>query len=297
MKTARIKKDSRNKFKNQSDEDLVRIWNTPNDLIASNPHIPLYINHSGFTVWDKNVSRSSPPIPNSYYSIELVTAGNCLYVQGDRINLVETGMVFLHNRFASRSYQAGDAGFLHKRWISVSGSIAEALFEKTGLNKIDSLKIDSEKRLKRIVAKLKNVNRILARISESDFPELATIAFEIILELSFCVPGRANYPLSLKKALSLIEKKIKGTITLKEIASEAEISIPHCHYLFTKYLKKTPLQYFIDRKISNAKDLLLASRMSIKEVAYSFGYNNPGYFSLQFKQVTGYSPTKFLKKV
>ena len=65
--------------------------------------------------------------------------------------------------------------------------------------------------------------------------------------------------------------------------------------LFTKYNNKTPLQVISDRIILEAKKLLLLSKQSSKEIAYSLGFSEPSHFSKFFKNQVGTSPINFKK--
>ena len=41
--------------------------------------------------------------------------------------------------------------------------------------------------------------------------------------------------------------------------------------------------------------MLVQKNVSIKEVAYSLGFNDPTYFTKYFKKTTGYTPKAFQK--
>jgi two-component system response regulator YesN len=46
-------------------------------------------------------------------------------------------------------------------------------------------------------------------------------------------------------------------------------------------------------RIEEAKELISNELLSLKEVCYEVGYNDPNYFSRVFKKVTGMSPTEY----
>jgi len=62
--------------------------------------------------------------------------------------------------------------------------------------------------------------------------------------------------------------------------------------MFTKNMGETPLQYFLDRKITRAKRYLARSEMSVREIAYELGYDYY-YFMRLFKNRTGMTPMQF----
>ena len=54
-------------------------------------------------------------------------------------------------------------------------------------------------------------------------------------------------------------------------------------------------QYFILQKIEKVKELLLYNEFTLTEIAGKLGYKSVQHLSSQFKKITGFSPTQFLK--
>ncbi len=65
--------------------------------------------------------------------------------------------------------------------------------------------------------------------------------------------------------------------------------------LFTKNTGISPNKYITNVCIENAKNLLVYSNLSVKQIANTLGYWDPLYFSRIFKQTTGLSPKNFRK--
>ena len=57
----------------------------------------------------------------------------------------------------------------------------------------------------------------------------------------------------------------------------------------------TPYQYFYKKRIDIAADLLLNSKMQIKEISELLNYTDPASFSNAFKKIIGISPEKYRK--
>jgi len=93
--------------------------------------------------------------------------------------------------------------------------------------------------------------------------------------------------------LDFIENNLHREITIEELS---QISFLHPNYLirFFKYhLGITPMRYINIRKIERAKNLLLTSQKSIKEICYETGFCDISHFSKNFKKYTGFSPVQF----
>ncbi len=59
---------------------------------------------------------------------------------------------------------------------------------------------------------------------------------------------------------------------------------------------KTPQQYITEKRIENAKENLLSTDLSMKEIAVACGFEDPLYFSKVFKKQTGMPPSEFKTK-
>jgi len=83
------------------------------------------------------------------------------------------------------------------------------------------------------------------------------------------------------------------SISLNEMARRAGYSTFHFTRLFKKQTGRSPWQYVLDRKIERAKELLIGSSLSIKEISASLDFNNPDYFAKLFRSRCGTPPHKY----
>jgi len=88
-------------------------------------------------------------------------------------------------------------------------------------------------------------------------------------------------------------EKMESTLSIQDIAEELGIGYSSFRKLFKEYTGVSPLSYFQDIKLQRAKELLRATQMSIKEIAYVLNFDSPDYFSTQFKKKTGKRPSDF----
>ena len=83
---------------------------------------------------------------------------------------------------------------------------------------------------------------------------------------------------------------------VKSMAEFFEYSEKYLIKLFKKNTGTTPMQYFIDKKMMRAEEMLSDTTLSVKEIAEKLNYDYY-YFLRLFKKRTGISPTKFRKSV
>ncbi len=87
-----------------------------------------------------------------------------------------------------------------------------------------------------------------------------------------------------------------GRTTLDQVARRLGISYESFRKEFRARMGLSPGDYRIRRRMDRARELLVASQESIKEIAYELGYPNASVFSLQFKREIGLSPEHYRRR-
>ncbi len=94
----------------------------------------------------------------------------------------------------------------------------------------------------------------------------------------------------------LVEEKYKEWHKVKAYASELHISAKHLSQTVKDLTGKVTKEHIQDRLALEAKRLLLHTNLSVKEVAYEIGFEEPLHFSGFFKRRVGVSPRQFRQK-
>lgn len=92
-----------------------------------------------------------------------------------------------------------------------------------------------------------------------------------------------------------IKKHYSENITLQDAAENLFVSPQYLSRIFKRVTGLTFNKYLNVVRISNAKDLLLHSDMSIQQVATNVGYPHVNNFYVQFKASTGVTPLLYQK--
>lgn len=104
----------------------------------------------------------------------------------------------------------------------------------------------------------------------------------------------SDFPAPLADALRIIDSAESGNITIAEIAAELNISTRYIRKLFARHLGISPSHYILGRRIERAKELLVNTDMTLKEISSQCGFSSGRHFSACFTRVMGYGPTKHL---
>lgn len=83
------------------------------------------------------------------------------------------------------------------------------------------------------------------------------------------------------------------SISTGEIAGLANISEAHLCRVFKRHEGITLTEYIVQRRMNEAKELLLNDALLMKEVAQRSGYENEKYFYTVFKRYVGVSPSRY----
>ena len=94
-----------------------------------------------------------------------------------------------------------------------------------------------------------------------------------------------------------IEENMDQFLSLADYAGALHISIKKLTNISHEYFLMSPAKYIAYRKILEAKRLLSNVKISIKEVAYQLGFDQPTYFTKYFKKHTGLTPKEFIKSL
>lgn len=88
----------------------------------------------------------------------------------------------------------------------------------------------------------------------------------------------------------------KGLPTVAMFAAELNLSPRYLSDLLKQETGKTAMDLIQLFLISEAKNLLNQGELTVNEIAYLLGFENPPYFSRLFKKETGVSPNQFRKQ-
>ncbi|WP_138495642.1 helix-turn-helix domain-containing protein [Paenibacillus pinistramenti] len=100
----------------------------------------------------------------------------------------------------------------------------------------------------------------------------------------------------LKSSVLFMQQHYQQDIRIDKLAELVQLHPSYYAQLFKQTLDQTPVEYLTRLRINKAKELLLQTDKSVREIAYEAGYNDEFYFSRRFKRTTGLAPTVYVKK-
>ncbi len=93
-----------------------------------------------------------------------------------------------------------------------------------------------------------------------------------------------------------LDESLGGNVNLTQVAREVGMSSRQVHRLFLRHVGKSPHDYLLERRLGTAWRLLVeqGSKLQVKEIAFSCGFNSLAYFSNCFRKAYGVAPSSLL---
>lgn len=230
---------------------------------------------TGFAKCD--VGCTCGPYNRSRFIFHYVVSGKGTVLIEDKEYNVKCGEVFLLPPDKNVYYYADSKEPWEYIWIGFTGKLSKRFFE------LESPVFPFDKRIFEEI-------KMLDLYPDTREEYLVTKLFEIYMELfgdrkkSDVVTAVADY----------IDHSYAEPITIEDIAKDIKLDRHHLARIFKKKTGSTMQQYLIDRRLNQAKKLLVTS-LDVTACAEAVGYRDVFVFSKAFKKKFGISPANFKK--
>lgn len=111
--------------------------------------------------------------------------------------------------------------------------------------------------------------------------------------LLFVEESQEKLNLECIKIKNYIDSHYSQNITLDYLSDLSYMNKFHLVHTFTKQIGISPINYVINKRIQEAKNLLATTNYSIRDIASIVGFSNSSYFSQMFKRVSGVTPKSY----
>ncbi|WP_242204026.1 AraC family transcriptional regulator [Aestuariivivens insulae] len=197
-------------------------------------------------------------------------------------------------------YKADDTDPWSIYWFHINGILADKLYKRYSSTHLANYKnipfsLDRIKLFEKIF-ELFNSNYLENHIEYANLLSLNFISYFIYHDFESNVK-KSSEDTTVNSIIRYLTDNLSEKFTLDDIAAKFNYSKS---YLHTKFKNKTgyPLLVFFNlKKIQKACELLNYTDLSIKEISFQVGFEDPLYFSRIFKNFMGKSPRKYKQSI
>jgi transcriptional regulator GlxA family with amidase domain len=98
----------------------------------------------------------------------------------------------------------------------------------------------------------------------------------------------------LSQVIQIMEQAIEEPISPADLAEDVGMSTRQLERLFRRYLNRSPKRYYMELRLSKARNLLMQTDMSVINVALACGFASPSHFSKCYR--AQYSTTPYRER-
>lgn len=98
------------------------------------------------------------------------------------------------------------------------------------------------------------------------------------------------------KAVMLMEQELENPLSTADIASQVHVSVRQLERLFKQKLQVSPAEYYLELRLTKARQLLENSDLSISAIGMICGFSSGSHFSRSYQGFYGDTPSELRKK-
>ncbi|HEY3547909.1 MAG TPA: AraC family transcriptional regulator [Propionicimonas sp.] len=223
--------------------------------------------------------------------IIVCVSGNGWVQIGEVVHRVTPRAAVVIPRSVPHSYGAGDGQPWTIWWCHLRGTDVAELTASMGVS--PSKPTVSVRGIERAVALLDEIVSGLERDqSPARLVAAAGAAWKLLTQISvdqvFPAPGDP-----LQRAMSYLAERLDGAVPVPDLARLVGVSPSHLTALFRKATGGGVLAHHTALRMARARQLLDTSSATIADIAREVGYDDPLYFSRQFRRHHAMSPRDY----
>lgn len=223
-------------------------------------------------------------------TVELLLDGAMHYTQNGIYDRVVPGEVYLIHKGSDTLFEIHEDESFHRLRLMLRGSMIVPLTDSLHLT---GQRVVALRNPEDFARKMRGVIRLLEEKRPGSGAEISARCYELLTLLSADSVRRSDLPLLLENILQTIHGDIRHQLSMNDIAGRCGCGVHTLMRLFRKHLGMTPSEYRERRRFEQARQMLLDTGLSLKEIAERLGYCSQLYFSTAFRRSAGMPPSEY----
>lgn len=225
------------------------------------------------------------------FLIMYISKGSCQISLPNKAFSAKAGQFVLLDCYQPHSY--GSPGTWDALWMHFDGRLARDFYEEIIATQGHVFSPDPAEKPVAQLQKIYNVFDKASPILEGKLSVYITKLLNNFLFLPAEKRKSRNTGASMSEIISYINEHFQQDLSLDVLASKTNMSIFHFTRSFTRETGISPHQYIIKTRLSAAKYLLKSTETSIKDIAFSTGFNSESSFCITFKKWEHVTPSQY----
>ncbi len=269
----------------------------------------LYINVSGKATIAPNTVYPPYGHPSGYYfhwhrgrtlkeyQINYVTEGSGVFETRDAVTPVKAGSIIIIRPDVWHRYRPDiDLGWT-EHYIGFNGDWAHRLFKHPVFDRNnDVIHIGFNDRIitgfLRIIDEIKEEKLGYQHVCAGLLTEILGLTISALKNKDF---SGKDIEVKIRKACVILRERITENIDIQQLADELNLGYSYFRKMFKEINGISPAQYHLMLRLEKARELLVTTDKSVKEIAIILGFQSIFYFSRIFKKKMGLIPTDLRK--
>lgn len=225
-------------------------------------------------------------------TIMYVLEGSQKFTQDSIAETVHAGEVYLVHEGADCIFQADAESYSYGLRVALFGCIVRPTVCALGLNHHRILKVPETAPL---VAQMRRIGAMIHARYPSSAPEISAAAYRLMMTLAELAAQNSQpnqLPGKLEQIIADMNSEDSHHQSIQEVAAAHGMEVHAMMRLFRKHLNCSPHEYWINQRMSMARQLLVTTNFPIKEIASRLHFGNPLYFSTVFRKHFQMTPTE-----
>ncbi|MBW7476761.1 AraC family transcriptional regulator [Paenibacillus oenotherae] len=276
----------------------------PGYTVVSNPaaalHGNLYVLFTGESQTRPN-HRIGPKV-YSFYLLHHILSGSGTFTCGDEVYELRAGQSFLIPPEQLISYESHGDNPWHYRWIAFEGRDAGELAASVGLTAAQPIVDTGTNR--RIAVLFRNMERTFRKRGAPSSVLLRSTGYLQLLFAEYAALAADNGDRLMtavedeealsRQVIRYFSSQYAEPVSMESMADTLGYNRAYLSRLFKQQTGMTPVTFLLKLRLDKAR-LLLRERteLTIEQIASSAGFQDPLYFSKQFRRFYGQPPSAY----
>ncbi|OHB49660.1 MAG: hypothetical protein A2Y10_05750 [Planctomycetes bacterium GWF2_41_51] len=239
---------------------------------------------------DYIINRKSYP----YYVIKYTISGKGTFSINSQTFPLKQGILSGFTPQSPHFYQSDTSNPLEHIFIIFTGCEASLLFEQSTLASKYVIDVASQSETLYILRAIMKTGIEKAPFSQQISCNLLRILMlRQAANINFSTSDFSQSKETYQRCKKYIDDNFTKIFSSSEVANACAVNIRYMARLFRQYGKIKPHEYIMNLKMNKASAILLTSGLSVNEIGYSLGFNDPYHFSRVFKRFHGLAPKMY----